>query len=124
VAETSDKRHFSRFPMQGNAQLACVAGNWGSRLLDISLKGVLITQPGAWSGSVGDHCRLQVMLDDSDVTITMDGVVAHVNGNVMGFRCDQIDLASISHLRRLIELNLGDERLLSRELGELIGHHG
>jgi hypothetical protein len=34
--------------------------------------------------------------------------------------CKEIDLDSISHLRRLIELNLGDQEELERELGALL----
>ncbi len=36
------------------------------------------------------------------------------------FRCEHIDIDSITHLKRLIELNLGDEALLHRELAHLI----
>jgi hypothetical protein len=35
-------------------------------------------------------------------------------------RCDSIDLDSITHLRRLVELNAGDPRELDRELAILI----
>ena len=49
----------------------------------------------------------------------MDVTVAHLNGTCVGVRCDKIDIDSASHLRRLLELNLGDADLLSRELTEL-----
>ena len=38
----------------------------------------------------------------------------------LGLFCHHIDIDSITHLRRLIELNLGDETLLQRELAELL----
>jgi hypothetical protein len=38
---------------------------------------------------------------------------------LLGFVCQYIDLDSISHLRRLVELNLGDGSLLERELAAL-----
>ena len=38
----------------------------------------------------------------------------------LGFECTRIDQQSISHLRRVVELNLGDEALLQRELKALI----
>jgi hypothetical protein len=37
----------------------------------------------------------------------------------VGFECEYIDLDSISNLRRLVELNLGDSVLLERQLGSL-----
>jgi hypothetical protein len=42
--------------------------------------------------------------------------VSHVIGNEVGFKCEHIDLDSISALRRLVELNLGDSHLLERDL--------
>lgn len=38
---------------------------------------------------------------------------------LLGLRCRNIDLDSITHLRRLLELQLGDATLLQRELGQL-----
>jgi hypothetical protein len=35
-------------------------------------------------------------------------------------RCRETDLEGIMHLRRLLEVNLADDRLLHRELGALI----
>jgi hypothetical protein len=120
MGESTDKRHFVRIAMEGRAQLICGTRNWDSRLLDVSLKGALISRPGTWPGGAGDSCHLEITLPDSNVTLRMEGAVAHVGDEVMGFRCDHIDLESISHLRRLLELNLGDERLLERELSELV----
>ena len=50
----------------------------------------------------------------------MQTAVAHIDANSVGFICEHIDLDSISHLKRLVELNLGDEDLLHRELHALI----
>jgi hypothetical protein len=38
---------------------------------------------------------------------------------VVGLHCRHIDIESLAHLRRLIELNLGDPALLERELAAL-----
>ena len=38
----------------------------------------------------------------------------------IGFHCQLIDLDSITHLKRLVELNLADEGLLHRELSALL----
>jgi hypothetical protein len=46
--------------------------------------------------------------------------VMHVEGRHVGLRCESIDLDSITHLRRLVELNSGDPGLLDRELGSLM----
>ncbi len=46
--------------------------------------------------------------------------MVHVEGRHVGLRCDEIDLESITALRRLIELNAADPALLERELGALV----
>ena len=51
----------------------------------------------------------------------MEARVVHVEGRYAGLRCLAIDLDSVTHLRRLVELNLGDPALLERELSALIG---
>lgn len=50
----------------------------------------------------------------------MAGELAHVEGERSGVLCRSIDLESITHLRRLIEMNLGDAALVERELAALI----
>jgi hypothetical protein len=49
----------------------------------------------------------------------MDTAVAHIEGTRVGLRCLHIDLDSITELRRLVELNLGDAAQLDRELHAL-----
>ena len=46
--------------------------------------------------------------------------MAHIHDDYIGFECKYIDLNSMSHLRRTLELNLGDPRLLEREIIEMI----
>ncbi|WP_127476239.1 PilZ domain-containing protein [Sulfurivermis fontis] len=113
-----EKRHFQRIPMDGHAALFCGGDRWDSRLLDISLKGALIVCPTDWQADSASNCQLELRLD-GDVVICMDGTVVHCENGHLGFRCDHIELDSITHLKRLVELNLGDEALLERELTEL-----
>jgi hypothetical protein len=49
----------------------------------------------------------------------MEGSIAHLEGTQVGLRCDSIDIDSLTHLRRLVELNVGDEAILQRELSAL-----
>jgi hypothetical protein len=114
-----EKRHFTRIPFEAAAHLASGKQKWISKMLDISLKGVLVERPRDWAIPVGQTVQVALELQDSDVTISMDAVVAHIEHNHIGFACKHIDLDSISHLRRLIELNLGDPELLNRELAAL-----
>lgn len=118
--DSTDRRHFWRAAFQAEVRLIDAAGGGTSaELLDISLKGALVTVPPLWQGRLGDAYRIDLRLAD-DVEIEMRAVVAHIEGSRVGLRCEDIDLDSITHLRRLVELNAGDASLLERELAVLL----
>mgnify|MGYP002265652713 CR=1 FL=1 len=54
-----------------------------------------------------------------DVAIKMEGRISHVNDEHWGMRWDNIDIDGLSHLRRLLELNLSDAEEMHREIAEL-----
>lgn len=114
-----ERRHFTRIHFQHQASLTAAVGSRKVDVQDISLKGVLVSAPAGWEIKVGAPCSLELPLDDS-VAVKMEGTLVHIENGTFGIRCDRIDLDSISHLRRLIELNLGDEEMLQRELSALI----
>jgi hypothetical protein len=113
-----ERRHFTRIPIDCAAVLHCNDGELHTTLLDISLKGALLNRPTGYSDNENAACELELFLGET--TVFMQGGIAHSNPQHIGFRCDHIDLESISHLKRLVELNLGDEAALERELQELV----
>jgi hypothetical protein len=121
MAPADERRRFSRITFHRPAQLASEAERASCELLDVSLKGALAEAPATYRGRVGQACALTIWLDAGDAIIRMDGEIAHREGAQVGIRCTGIDLESIAHLRRLVELNLGDEDLLHRELSALVG---
>ena len=68
----------------------------------------------------GDPVVLYLVLSDEVTEIRMEGHVAHVGQEQMGVVCDNLDVESASHLRRIVELNTGSEALLEREFEALI----
>lgn len=110
-----EQRRFTRIAFDAAAALSCGTHTWHSELLDLSLKGALIRRPADWNGTDGDLCRLILTLDDG-TRIAMDVSIARADDEHIGLACHDIDLDSITHLRRLVELNLGDAGLLEREL--------
>lgn len=96
-------------------------------MLDISLKGVLLQLPTGHPPQVGMPCLVKLPLGagaTADVVISMAGELAHVEGSHAGVLCRSIDIESITHLRRLIEVNLGDPLASERELKALIAAAG
>jgi len=94
-------------------------------LYDISVQGALI---GACSGATpitGTACKLTISLDEQgEIQIIMIGSVAHKIENRIGIHCESIDIDSMSHLRKLVEYNLGDSELVERELDALRHENG
>lgn len=116
---SNEQRRHTRIRFTGTASLSNAAGHWEGALLDISLKGALMETPSDWRGRPGDRFVLELSLGDGGQNITMQVTLAHASATRLGLHCDHIDLDSIGHLRRLVELNLGDPAQLQRELGLL-----
>jgi len=115
-----EQRTHQRILFDTLASIHINASNVNAQLIDISLKGALIKKPDSWTASVGDTGQLRIVLSDNISVISMDIKVAHVENDHVGFHCEHIDIDSITHLRRLVELNLGDTELLEREFSALI----
>ena len=111
-------RHYSRLPFQSSSTLHLPGQEktYSTILLDISLKGALVEEPGDWPGQKNGPCLLKIMVDEQLVQIQMETEIVHSEDGHLGLHCRSIDLDSITHLRRLLELNLGDPNLVEREL--------
>lgn len=121
----NQKRHFTRVPFDADIRLVSQSGqSWESQMIDVSLKGALIAIPADWQGQRGDEYTLELLLAGDEIKIDMEVSVAHVEENRVGFYCQHIDIDSVSHLHRLLELNLADEGLLQREMAEMLQVNG
>lgn len=118
-ASSPARRQFSRIAFDTGVVLQTATGKHACKLVDLSLKGALVERVTPWGERAGEPCSLVVQLAD-DEAIRMTGEIAHVEGGRLGLHCRDIDLDSITSLRRLIELNLGDEALLNREISAML----
>jgi hypothetical protein len=117
----AERRRFWRASFHAPAHLTVLGGVFDAELVDISLKGALLELPPGRKVAPGEHCRLRLALGDGKEGIVMEGTVVDVRGtDYVGLRCESIDVDSITHLRRLVELNAGDAALLERELSALL----
>lgn len=118
--EANDEhRQFTRIAFPVTASIRVAGQDWPTELLDLSLKGALFTTPAGWAGAVGHSAALRVVIS-GDIAIRMDGVIAHMENQHAGMVCQHIDVESAAHLRRLVELNLGNDSQLHRELAAMI----
>lgn len=116
--KSEDKRRFHRIFYHADALLTGSSQSYPSKIIDLSLQGCLLDVELADSGLPDDSYTLKFDLSE-EISISMVVVATHVDGQRVGFRCEHIDIDSISRLRRLVELNLGDSELLERELAAL-----
>ncbi|HEX8595123.1 MAG TPA: PilZ domain-containing protein [Pseudomonas sp.] len=115
----TDRRRFKRIAFDAKTELRQGKNRWQVQLIDLSLKGLLIQRPDAWLADTGKPFSVDIRLS-SDAHVQMDVQLTHDDHQQLGFVCLHIGLESISHLRRLIELNLADHDELERELAALI----
>ncbi|MBB2495375.1 PilZ domain-containing protein [Aquipseudomonas ullengensis] len=119
MSDTSnERRRFQRIAFDAATELTQGERRWAVVLQDVSLKGLLVERPRDWNGDPDQPFTATIKLD-GDIQLQMEVVLTRTRGELLGFVCRHIDLDSISHLRRLVELNLGDESLLERELAAL-----
>ncbi len=114
-----ERRTFWRAAFHSPVRLTTHTSQGYAQLVDISLKGALLEVPPTWEATMGEECKLRLDLAPG-TTISLWGTVVHIAGQHVGLRSDNIDLDSITHLRRLVELNAGDPAILEREISALI----
>ena len=117
--QPSDRRRFRRIAFDAKTEIRQNGWDFPVKLVDLSLKGLLVERPEDWKGNKALPFDVDIRLDPK-AHIKMQVKLSHEDRGQLGFVCQHIDLDSISHLRRLIELNLGDEEELHRELAALL----
>ncbi|MAN52524.1 MULTISPECIES: PilZ domain-containing protein [Marinimicrobium] len=119
MPQHQERRPFSRIHFNAPAQLTIGSDTFEAEVLDLSLKGALFEWPASHSVQIDTPISVDIHLSDQ-IDIFMQGRVAHQESGRLGLECQSIDLESIQHLRRLIELNIGNSDAMERELCELI----
>ncbi len=115
----NEKRSFHRVFYSAKASLNSQEKVWPCQVIDLCLKGCLLRFSDPWEGDLQLIYTLQLRLSDS-IEISMALQPAHIVGCNVGFKCVHLGIDSISQLRRLVELNLGNSDLLERDLLALV----
>ncbi len=116
----TDNRRFTRIPFDAEVEIEFGGRRYTTDLTDISFKGLLVRALPPWDVRIGDVCLVTLTLGD-DAVMLMNCTLMHSADIGAGLRIDSIDMDSLIHLRRLLELNLGDPELFERELSALHG---
>ncbi len=114
-----NRRQFTRILFAIKAELSVENSCYPVSIHDISLNGALITALASEKPLKNKSGTLKFFLSDGESEVTMDVVIVHEKEHETGLQCSAIDIDSVTHLRRLIELNLGDSKQLDKEISQL-----
>jgi len=117
-SDKTERRHYERVPFIAEVIMSDGTSEWTSALLDISLKGVLLEPPSDIEPEFDKTYDIELILGE-ETEIKMRGKISHAKGAHWGLEWENIDLESLSHLRRLLELNMNDPDEINRELSDL-----
>ena len=115
----NEKRHYKRVSFDTTAKLSKDDQSFGCQIVDLSIHGVLLRPHGVLRSKLDTIYQLVIPLSDEENQINMTLRLTHQHPVNLGFVCENIDLDSITHLRKIVELNSGDSAILDRDLATL-----
>ncbi len=118
MSNETERRQYQRIPFIAEAIMSKGQEQWTCGLRDISLKGVLLVPPSDIQPEQDALYDIELVLGE-DAIINMHAKISHVSEKYWGLKWESIELEGLTHLRRLLELNLSDSDEMHRELSEL-----
>ncbi|WP_059021474.1 PilZ domain-containing protein [Vibrio coralliirubri] len=114
-----ERRQFSRVIYQVPTEISQGHVNVSGSVQDLSLHGLLIQCNESKQLSHDVPVQVRFKLENSDINIQLEATIVSTINTSMRLRIEHLDIDSISHLKRLVELNVGDDELLYREIEHL-----
>jgi len=114
-----DRRRFTRIDFDADVNLSQNDLTFKTHIVDLSINGILLETPENYELSAELPAEISIVLADN-TQICMSVSMVHSSNHTLGFHCESIDLDSIQHLRRLIELNINVPNAAERVLHELV----
>ena len=114
----NERRQYQRVPFIADVLLSHNEQQWSCGLEDVSLKGMLIAAPQGFDPVLGDVYVIKLVLGEG-AAITIQANISHTTESHWGMQWVNIDLDGLTHLRRLLELNMDDPAEMHREMAEL-----
>ena len=112
-------RRFGRIPFAADLTLTHKDQAYAGNLQDIALKGALLHFASLPPLHPGEVCNLDIPLLNSDIILHFTAEAVHFHQESIGFRFVEMDLETMSHLRRLLELNTGNAEKIEKEMAFL-----
>ena len=122
MTTSDEKRRFNRIQFDRDAIISVDELRLSCSVQDLSLHGALIKLEAPLKLEPGCSMQLQIPLgneSEPQQSLLMQLKLVANRHPLLHCECTSIDLDSMTHLRRIVELNCGDAALLERELSAL-----
>lgn len=111
-----NSRRFRRVPFEAVVSMNLKQDSFSGELLDVALKGAMVGTEEPLGIPLGTQCDLCISIPDSPISLSFLAELIHKEENRSGFLFISEDLDTLTHLRKLIELNTGDAETTRSEL--------
>ncbi len=111
-----NNRQFRRIPFEAEVSLSVDQDKWSAELLDVAMKGAMVGTDTPLPFSLGTKCNLCITLPGTPISLKFLAEMTHFEESRYGFKFISEDLETLTHLRKLIELNTGDTEATRSEL--------
>ncbi len=118
----SELRNYRRIPFHTTATIIWAQEQFPCELIDLALRGALLQTHHEVPIKVSERARVEIELANSQLKLSFGVELIHREQNQYGFLFIDADDESLAHLRRLLELNLGDDEQVDRELIHWLQH--
>lgn len=112
------ERRFRRVPFIAAVDVSVNSCHWSGTLIDVALKGALVELEGEACIPLESRSHLSITLPGTTVSLDFEGILVHRAQNHYGFKFVSEDLVTLTHLRKLVELNTGDPEATQLELAD------
>lgn len=109
-------RRFRRIPFEAEVTLTFDQESWSTELLDVALRGAMVGTDKPLPFTLGAKCGLCLTLPGTPISLDFQAELIHCEESRYGFKFISENLETLTHLRKLIELNTGDAETTRSEL--------
>ncbi len=105
----TEHRHYQRIGFRTEATLVIKQRSYPCPLVDLALQGALFSSTAALPVAPGERAQICIRLPDSNIELNFEAELIHLHNHFYGFLFLSEDAETMAHLRRLLELNIGDD---------------
>jgi hypothetical protein len=116
----TEQRNYRRINFRTEADVTLKDSIHRCDLVDLALQGALFRSERELSLPLGSQVPLSIYLPETSIRMEFVGELIHRNEQFYGFIFISEEAESMAHLRRLLELNLGDAELTEKEFSTWI----